>query len=37
MFVLVAVSREVAMAILAVMAVYAVIFLLANFYLSKKL
>ena len=37
MFVLVAVSREAAVTLLAVMAVYAVIFLLANFYLSKKL
>ena len=37
MFVLMAVSREVAVTLLAVMAVYAVVFLLANFYLSKKL
>ena len=37
MFVLVAVSREVAIAILAVIAVYAVVFLVANFYLSKRL
>ena len=37
MFVLVAVSREAAVTLLAVMAVYAVVFLLASFYLSKKL
>ena len=37
MFVLAAVSREAAITILAVMAVYAVVFLLANLYLSKKL
>ena len=37
LFVLVAVSREAAAAILAVVAVYAVVWLLSNFYLSKKL
>ena len=37
LFVLAAVSREAVAVILAVMAVYAVVFLLANFYLSKKL
>ena len=37
LFVLVAVSREAAAAILAVVAVYAVIWLLSNLYLSKKL
>ena len=37
MFVLVAVSREAAAAILAVVTVYAVVWLLSNFYLSKKL
>ena len=37
MFVLVAVSREAAVTLLAVMAVYAIAFVLANFYLSKKL
>ena len=36
-FVLAAVSREAVAVILAVMAVYAVVFLLANFYLSKRL
>lgn len=36
-FVLAAVSREAVAIILAVMAVYAVVFVLANFYLSKKL
>ena len=36
-FVLAAVSREVVAIILAVMAVYAIAFVLANFYLSKKL
>ena len=36
-FVLAAVSREAVAIILAVMAVYAVVFLLANLYLSKKL
>ena len=37
LFVLVAVSREAAAAILAVVAVYAVVWLLSNLYLSKKL
>ena len=37
MFVLVAVSREAALAILAVIAVYSVVWLLSNIYLSKKL
>ena len=37
LFVLVAVSREAAAAILAVVAVYAIAWLLANLYLSKKL
>ena len=37
LFVLVAVSREAAVTLLAVMAVYAVVFLMANFYLSKRL
>lgn len=37
LFVLVAVSREAAATILAVVAVYAVVWLLSNFYLSKKL
>ena len=37
MFVLVAVSREAAAAILAVVTVYAVVWLLSNLYLSKKL
>ena len=37
LFVLVAVSREAAVTLLAVLAVYAVVFLLANVYLSKKL
>ena len=37
MFVLAAVSREAAAVVLAVMAVYAAVFLLANLYLSKKL
>lgn len=37
LFVLVAVSMEAAMAILAVVAVFAVAWLLANLYLSKKL
>ena len=37
MFVLVAVSRAAAMAILAVIAVYSLSWLLANVYLSKKL
>ena len=36
-FVLVAVSREAAAAVLAVVAVYAIAWLLANLYLSKKL
>ena len=36
-FVLVAVSREAAATIVAVVAVYAVVWLLSNFYLSKKL
>ena len=36
-FVLAAVSREAVAIILAVMAVYAIVFLLANLYLSKKL
>ena len=36
-FVLAAVSREAVAVILTVMAVYAIVFLLANFYLSKKL
>ena len=36
-FVLAAVSREAVAIILAVMAVYAIVFLLTNFYLSKKL
>lgn len=37
MFVLVAVSMEAAMAVLGVIIVYAVVWLLANLYLSKKL
>lgn len=37
MFVLVAVSRAAALAVLGVLAVYAVAWLLANLYLSKKL
>ena len=37
LFVLVAVSREAAASILAVVAVYAVVWLLSNLYLSKKL
>ena len=37
LFVLVAVSREATAAILAVVAAYAVVWLLSNFYLSKKL
>lgn len=37
MFVLVAVSRETAMAVFGVIVVYAVTWLLASFYLSKKL
>ena len=37
LFVLVAVSREAAAAILAVVAVYAIVWLLSNLYLSKKL
>ena len=37
MFVLVAVSREAALAILAVVAVYSITWVLANLYLSKKL
>ena len=37
LFVLVAVSREAAAAILAVVTVYAVVWLLSNLYLSKKL
>lgn len=37
MFVLVAVSRVAAMAILAVIVVYSVVWLLSNIYLSKKL
>ena len=37
MFVLVAVSREAALAILAVIVVYSLVWLLANVYLSKKL
>ena len=37
LFVLVAVSREAAAAILTVVAVYAVVWLLSNLYLSKKL
>ena len=37
MFVLVAVSRAAAMAILAVIVVYSLVWLLANVYLSKKL
>lgn len=37
LFVLVAVSMEAAMAVLGVIAVYAVVWLLANIYLSKKL
>ena len=36
-FVLVAVSKDAARALIAVLAVYAVVFLLSNFYLSKKL
>ena len=36
-FVLAAVSREAVAIILAVMAVYAIVFVLANFYLSKRL
>ena len=36
-FVLVAVSREAAVAIVAVVAVYSLVWLLSNFYLSKKL
>ena len=36
-FVLAAVSREAVEIILAVMAVYAIVFVLANFYLSKRL
>ena len=37
LFVLVAVSREAAATILAVVAVYAIVWLLSNLYLSKKL
>ena len=37
MFVLVAVSMEAALAVLGVVAVYAVVWLIANLYLSKKL
>ena len=37
LFVLVAVSMEAAAAVLAVVAVYAVVWLIASFYLSKKL
>ena len=37
MFVLVAVSREAARAIITVLAVYSAVWLLSNFYLSKKL